>query len=69
MKRRYFPDIYVPNDSSGLFNNDTIIEVKSQYIFDKKTDYFEEKKQAVLDAGFDFQCWTFSKNGELLKTE
>lgn len=68
-ERRYYPDILVPAGSNSDIKNNLIIEVKSEFVQLERTDYFKEKKQAVLDAGFDFQCWTFMPNGKLLKIE
>jgi hypothetical protein len=45
---RYFPDIFIVSENK-------IIEVKSQYTYEKDIEINNLKKQACLNAGFDFE--------------
>lgn len=54
----YFPDIYIPKDN-------LIIEVKSLWTYnDNKPKHFR-KRQACLDAGYNFRFMIFDKEGNL----
>lgn len=46
--KRYFPDIYIPE-------NNTIIEVKSEYTYTQNTEINNLKFQSVIDAGYEFR--------------
>lgn len=48
IKRRYFPDVYIPKTN-------TIYEVKSEYTLNRCIEINELKFQAVKDAGFNFE--------------
>lgn len=47
-KSRYYPDFYIP----GL---NLLVEVKSEYTAQIRPDLIEKKKQAVLDAGYQYR--------------
>lgn len=69
-KLHYFPDIYIPHENR-------IIEVKSQWWWDGNgKDKYQSrlknnlrKRQAVIDAGHNYEVWIFSSNTqyEILK--
>lgn len=50
---RYYPDIFIPKEN-------LIIEIKSTYTMKKELEKNMKKKQACLDAGFDFEFWICS---------
>lgn len=55
----YFPDLYIPKDN-------LIIEVKSLWTYnDNKPKHFR-KRQACLDAGYNFKFMIFDKDGKLI---
>jgi hypothetical protein len=56
---RYYPDIYIEKEN-------LIIEVKSAYTFTLDPEKIELKKQACLDAGFNYQFWICS-NKEVIE--
>lgn len=61
-KHRYFPDIYIPKDN-------LIIEVKSEYTYKGFVGWLNTnmlKRQACLDAGYNFKFMIFDKDGNLL---
>lgn len=47
-KSRYYPDFYIPHLN-------LIVEVKSEYTAKLRPDLIEKKKQAVLDAGYNYR--------------
>jgi len=57
----YFPDIYIPKEN-------LIIEVKSKWTFSNEQKRHFEKRQACLDAGYNFKFMIFDKDGNLLNT-
>jgi len=62
-KHRYYPDIYIPKKN-------LIIEVKSKYTYDGFIGWYNInllKRQACIDAGYNFQFMIFDKDGNLLK--
>lgn len=59
-ERRYYVDIYIP--SRNLF-----VEVKSIWTFQLHHEKIMASGQAVIDAGYEFQCWILNKKGELLE--
>lgn len=62
-KHRYYSDAYIPKIN-------TIYEVKAPYIYDKdiKTT-LPLKKQACIDAGYNFKIYIFDDKGNIIKTE
>jgi hypothetical protein len=61
VKRRYYPDIFIESTC-------TIIEVKSEWTYSRKTEIVMLKRQAVIDAGFDCEIWIVDRNGKLIRT-
>lgn len=63
---RYFPDIFIPSEN-------LIIEVKSRWWYDANGRLGYEsrlvnnlkKKQAAIDAGYNFEFWVFTPDGSL----
>jgi hypothetical protein len=53
---RYFPDIYIPNENR-------IIEVKSDWTYEKEKDKNLLKAQACRDGGYVFEFWIFDDKG------
>lgn len=62
IKHRYYPDIYVPTEN-------LIIEVKSTFTYNRQLEKNLLKRQACLDAGYDFKFMIFDNNGNLLSVE
>lgn len=65
MYRAYLPDIYVP------YTN-TIIEVKSEYIFKKELQQNIQKAKCCIAQGYEFEFWIYenskkTKNKRILK--
>lgn len=62
MYRHYFPDIY-------LKDTNTIIEVKSPYIFNKEFKQNLEKAKCCIALGYDFEFWIYDDKGnkEIIK--
>ncbi len=58
-KHIYFPDFYIPKDN-------LIIEVKSDYTYNKDLEVNLLKKEAVIDSGYNYRFMIFKPNGELL---
>lgn len=59
---RYFPDIYIPKEN-------LIIEVKSKYTYKGFIGWYNTnllKRQACLNAGYNFQFMIFDNDGTLL---
>ncbi len=54
--KRYFPDFWIPKKNQ-------IIEVKSQYTYDINRAVNLAKKQACLDAGYQFQFRIYDRKG------
>lgn len=61
-KHIYFPDFYIK-----LTN--TIIEVKSEWTIKQPRACIEEKKQGVLDNGYNFEVWLYNSKKKLLGIE
>jgi hypothetical protein len=59
-RHRYHPDIFIPEEN-------LIIEVKSTYTYNKYKDKNLLKKQACLDAGYNFEFMIFDDRGNLLE--
>jgi len=57
--RRYFPDVYISKEN-------LIIEVKSTWTYEKDKIRNLLKRQACLDAGYNFKFMIFDKDGNLL---
>jgi len=57
---RYYPDIYIKSENK-------VIEVKSEYTYNKNKKVNILKKQACLDKGINFEFWIFNKNNSDLK--
>jgi hypothetical protein len=57
--RRYFPDIFIPKDN-------LIIEVKSTYTFDMHKNCNLLKKQACINAGYNFKFMVFNGRHNLV---
>ena len=55
----YFPDLYILDEN-------LIIEVKSLYTYNKNIPRNILKRQACLDAGYNFKFMIFDKHGNLL---
>lgn len=55
----YFPDIYIPKEN-------IIIEVKSEWTYNKNTPRHLLKRQACLDAGYNFRFMIFDKDANLI---
>jgi hypothetical protein len=55
-KRRYYCDMYIPK-------NNTIYEVKSTWTYQKGIEDIPLKKQACIDAGFNFELYIFNNKG------
>lgn len=61
-RHRYYPDIYVPK-------NNLIIEVKSKWTYNSQYKWYNTnllKRQACIDAGYNFRFMVFDKDGNLL---
>lgn len=60
-KKKYYPDIYIPSENK-------IVEVKSQWWYDgygkrkykSRVENNQRKKQACLDAGYNFEFWVWN---------
>ena len=59
IKHRYYPDIYIPKEN-------LIIEVKSTFTYNRHLGKNLLKRQACLDAGYNFEFMIFDKDGNLL---
>jgi hypothetical protein len=59
ISKRYFPDIYIPDKN-------LIIEVKSQYIYNKQLELNKVKEKFTKDAGYDYEVWIFDSKGNKL---
>ena len=59
IKHRYYPDIYIPKEN-------LIIEVKSTFTYNRHLGKNLLKRQACLDAGYNFKFMIFDKDGNLL---
>lgn len=57
--RKYFPDIYIPSD-------DMLIEVKSDYTYEKDLEKNLAKQQACLDAGYNFKFIIMNNKGDII---
>ena len=55
-QRYYFPDIYIPSENR-------IIEVKSTWTYQSKTDNVKEKEEATKTAGYTYEIWIYDKKG------
>jgi hypothetical protein len=61
-KHRYYPDIYIPEEN-------LIIEVKSLWTYSSQQKWYTTnllKRQACIDAGYNFKFMIFNKDGELI---
>ena len=58
-KHRYFPDIYIPKEN-------LIIEVKSDYTYNKDLIKNILKALATRKLGYNFETWIFNHKKELL---
>ena len=61
-KHRYYPDIFIPEEN-------LILEVKSQWTYNSQRKWYNTnllKKQACLDAGYNFKFMIFDGKGNLL---
>jgi hypothetical protein len=59
---RYFPDIFVPKDN-------LVVEIKSEYTYKGFIGWYNTnllKRQACLDAGYNFKFMIFDKDGNLI---
>lgn len=56
----YFPDIYIPAEN-------LIIEVKSEWTYNKNIPRHLLKRQACLNSGYNFKFMIFDKDGNLLE--
>ena len=59
--RRYYPDFYIPSENC-------IIEVKSQYTFEKDKEKNFAKAAACVELGYNYQIRIYNKKGELIET-
>ncbi len=55
--RYYFPDIFIPHENK-------IIEVKSTWTYECKTDNIHAKKTATESQGFVYEIWCYNGKGE-----
>ena len=55
----YFPDIYIPDEN-------TIIEVKSTWTYKCKTDNINQKKDACIAQGYNYEIWCFNSKGQII---
>lgn len=55
----YFPDIYIPHENK-------IIEVKSKWTLNLHKDIVNNKKQACIDQGYNYEIWCFNSKEELI---
>jgi L-rhamnose mutarotase len=55
-QRYYFPDIYIPSENK-------IIEVKSTWTYNCKTDNIELKSDATKAAGYNYEIWIYNNKG------
>ena len=65
IKRRYFPDIYIPKEN-------LIIEVKCEWTYSGRDNYLEvnmAKKEAVLNMGIKFMFMIYDNRGINLLSE
>lgn len=53
-EHRYYPDIYIPSQKR-------IIEVKSEYTYNKQLEQNQSKKQQVEQDGYQFEFWICDK--------
>jgi hypothetical protein len=62
MYRVYLPDIYIPNKN-------TIIEVKSEYIYQKELQQNIQKAKCCIAQGYEFEFWIYDdkRNKRILK--
>lgn len=58
IKRKFYPDFYIKKDN-------LIIEIKSQFTFDKWVKKNIEKMKACKNKGFDIEFWIIGKKGNL----
>ena len=62
ISHHYIPDFYLPNEN-------TIIEVKSEWTLNKNKDSFDLKKQSVLKNGYKFKVLVFDNRERFVKYE
>ena len=55
----YFPDIFIPHENK-------IIEVKSTWTYKCKTDNINQKKEACIAQGYNYEIWCFNDKGEII---
>ena len=55
-KRYHFPDIYIPHEKK-------IVEVKSTWTYNCKTDNIQLKKKTAQEQGFLYEIWCYGANG------
>jgi hypothetical protein len=56
-QKYYFPDIYIPHENR-------IIEVKSTWTYNCKTDNIKHKKEATIKEGYNYEIWIYDKKGQ-----
>ena len=54
--KRYFPDIYIPHKN-------TIIEVKSKWIYNKQLELNKIKEKYTKESGYLYEVWIFDVKG------
>ncbi len=54
--KRYFPDIYIPDKK-------LIIEVKSEWIYNKQLDLNKIKEKYTKEYGYNYEVWIFDRKG------
>ena len=52
--KRYFPDIWIPHIN-------LIIEVKSQWIYNKQLEINKSKEKYTKDCGYEYEVWIFDR--------
>lgn len=57
--RYYFPDMFIPHENK-------LIEVKSEWTYQKDEDIIMKKMEAVKNLGYNFELRIYSQNGEML---
>ena len=55
-QRIYYPDFYIESLN-------TILEIKSDWTLQLHTCRLEEKKKAVLEAGYKYEVWVYDQKG------
>ena len=57
-KRVYYPDFYIKSLN-------TILEIKSEWTLKLATCRLQEKANAVVKAGYNFEVWVYNVKGDV----